>query len=38
MVTTSNITAIEKFKTKLKRKFPEVFSGLGTCTKAKVKF
>ena len=34
MVTTSNITATEKFKTELERKFPEVFSeGLGMCSK-----
>ena len=28
----------EKFKIELEIKFPEVFSGLGTCTKAKAKF
>ena len=38
MVNTSNISATEKLKTELKRKFSEVFSGLETCTKAKVKF
>ena len=30
MVTASNITATENFKTELKRKFPEDFSGLET--------
>ena len=41
MVTTSNITKTENVKTKLKRKFPEVFffsEGFGTCTKTKAKF
>ena len=39
MVTTSTIMATEKFKTELKRMFPEVFSeGLGMCTKANLKF
>ena len=40
MATTRAITATEKFKTGLKRKFSVVFFSIGleTCTKAKVKF
>ena len=37
MVTTSAITAMEKFETESK-KFSEIFFSEGTCTKAKVKF